>query len=80
MSMSRPERERSGIGEEVLFEEYMLRRAARSRIETERETTDAVALALAAGVSWTRIGQLLAMPVPVVQRRYEVDAVQARGA
>lgn len=78
--MSTPERKRSSIGEEVLFEEYMLRRAARSRIEAERETTDAVSLALGAGVSWARIGRLLGMPVSVVQHRHELEAERARGA
>lgn len=78
--MPKPDRLRPGIGEETLFEEYMLRRAARSRIETERQTADGVALALAAGLSWTRIGHLLGMPVAVAQRRYEFAGEQAMGA
>lgn len=78
--MSRPERPGSAIGDEVLLGEYMLHRAARSRIEIEQQIKDAVALALDSGVSWTRIGQVLGMPVSVVQRRYEVETEQARGA
>lgn len=78
--MPKSDRHRSGIGEEVLFEEYMLRRAARSRLEIERQTTDAVALALDAGVSWTRIEQLLGMPAPVAQGRYGLSEERAMGA
>ncbi|HWB88991.1 MAG TPA: hypothetical protein VG872_07230 [Acidimicrobiia bacterium] len=80
MSMSRSDRQRSGIGEEVLFEEYMLRRAARSRIETERETSDAVALALDAGVSWARIAQLLGVSVTIAKSRYAASEERAMGA
>lgn len=78
--MSRSDRQRSGIGEEVLFEEYMLRRAARSRIEAERETNDAVALALDAGVSWARIAQLLGMSVTIAKSRYAASEERAMGA
>lgn len=78
--MAKSNRHRPDIGEDVLFEEYMLRRAARSRDEIERQTTDALSLARAAGISWNRIGELLDMPAPVAQRRYESVVQRALGA
>jgi hypothetical protein len=79
MTMWKPENASDPTGD-LLYEEYLLRRAAHSRIEAERQTIEAVSSAVADGVSWRRIGQLLEMPAPVAQRRYEPMIHQARGA
>jgi hypothetical protein len=78
--MVKSARQRQDIGNDVLFEEYMLRRVARSRNEIERETTDALSMARAAGISWARIGELLEMAPPVAQRRHETGIERALGA
>jgi hypothetical protein len=80
MTMPRPEKTSSGPEGDVLYEEYLLRRAARSRIEAERQTVEAVSTAVADGVSWRRIGQLLEMPAPLAQRLYEPMIRRAAGA
>lgn len=53
-----------------LFEEYLLRRAALDRAESERRVAEAVSVALASGVSWTSIGHLLGLSAQVAEERY----------
>lgn len=58
------------IRTDVLFEEYLLRRAALARSEAELQTGDAVSAALAGGISWTRIGRLLGMSAASAKDKY----------
>lgn len=46
-------------GAGIVFEEYLLRRAVRDRLEAERRLSDAIALAAEAGFSWSAIGRML---------------------
>lgn len=55
---------------DIVFEEYLLRRAALARAESERQMADAVSVALSAGISWTRIGRLLGTSAQAAQDRY----------
>lgn len=55
-----PERVRvPGSDAEIVFEEYLLRRAVRDRVEAERRLSDAIAIAKEAGLDWASIGQIL---------------------
>ena len=50
--------------------EYLLRRAALARAESERQVVDAVAAARHGGVSWARVGALLGTSAQAAQQRY----------
>ncbi|HEX6302338.1 MAG TPA: hypothetical protein VF148_17945 [Acidimicrobiia bacterium] len=57
-------------GDEVRVEEYLLRRAAVARARSEREVVDAVVTARAAGVPWSKIGEILGTSAQAAQQRY----------
>jgi hypothetical protein len=54
----------------IVFEEYLLRRAALDRAENERRVAEAVSMALSSGLSWIRIGHLLGTSAEMAQQRY----------
>ena len=56
--------------DEVAVGEYLLRRAALARARTERQVSEAVALARKAGISWKRIGAELGISAQAAQQRY----------
>ncbi len=56
--------------DERSVEEYLLRRAALARAQSERQILDAVIKARAAGSTWARIGQLLGTSAQAAQQRY----------
>lgn len=56
--------------DEVAVGEYLLRRAALARARTERQVSEAVALARRAGISWKRIGNELGISAQAAQQRY----------
>jgi hypothetical protein len=51
-------------------EEYLLWRSVLARARSERQIIEAVSAARAAGISWSRIGQLLGTSAQAVQHRY----------
>ncbi len=51
-------------------EEYLLRRAALGRARSERQIIDAVVGARAAGISWSKIGEVLGTSAQAAQQRY----------
>jgi len=55
---------------EMPVEEYLLRRAALARANSERQVVEAVTSARSAGVSWSRIGELLGTSAQAAQQRY----------
>ena len=57
-------------GDERPVEEYLLHRAALARARSERQMLDAVAAARAAGIPWSKIGQLLGTSAQAAQQRY----------
>ena len=61
----------------IVFEEYLLRRAALDRAENERRVAEAVSMALSSGLSWTRIGHLLGTGAEMAQQRYEGEVRRA---
>ena len=63
--------------DEVLVEEYMLRRAALARARCEGQTVEAVATARAKGVTWSRIGEILGTSPQAAQQRYGAIVEQA---
>ena len=56
--------------DEILVEEYMLRRAALARARCEGQTVEAVAAARARGITWSRIGEILGTSPQAAQQRY----------
>lgn len=56
--------------DEVLIEEYMLRRAALARARCEGQTVEAVAAARTRGITWSRIGEILGTSPQAAQQRY----------
>lgn len=61
----------------IAFEEYMLRRAAMDRVESERRVTEAVSIARSSGVSWATIGHLLGTSAQIAEDRYGEEARRA---
>jgi hypothetical protein len=61
----------------IAFEEYLLRRAAIDRAESERRVTEAVSIAVSSGVSWATIGQLLGTSAEIAEDRYWEEARRA---
>lgn len=59
-----------GEGDQVPMEAYLLRRAALTRARSEREVVDAVAVARSAGISWSKIGEILGTSAQAAQQRY----------
>lgn len=57
--------------------EYRLQRAIRDRARSEREVVGAVEAARAAGVSWSRIGELLGTSAQAAHHRYAAFTDQA---
>ena len=57
-------------GDERSVEEYLLRRAVLSRARGERQIVDAVIGARAAGISWSKIGEILGTSAQAAQQRY----------
>jgi len=51
-------------------EEYLLQRAAVARARGERQVLDAVMAARAAGIPWSKIGELLGTSAQAAQQRY----------
>jgi hypothetical protein len=51
-------------------EEYLLQRAALARARSERQILDAVTAARTAGISWSKIGELLGTSAQAAQQRY----------
>lgn len=64
-------------GDEVLVEEYMLRRAALARARCEGQTVEAVAAARTRGITWSRIGEILGTSPQAAQQRYGTIVEQA---
>ena len=65
-----------GEGGQVPVEEYLLRRAALTRARSEREVVDAVTAARSAGVSWSKIGEILGTSAQAAQQRYSAVVEQ----
>jgi hypothetical protein len=57
-------------GDERPVEEYLLQRAALARARSERQVLDAVTAARAAGIPWSKIGELLGTSAQAAQQRY----------
>ena len=57
-------------GDERPVEEYLLQRAAMARARSERQIVEAVSAARSAGISWSRIGELLGTSAQAAQQRY----------
>lgn len=57
-------------GDERSVEEYLLRLAALNRAHSERQVIDAVTAARAAGISWSKIGEILGTTAQGAQQRY----------
>ena len=55
---------------DIHVEDYLLRRAALDRAESERQVAAAVAEALRRGVTWAEIAQILGIPSVTAQMRY----------
>ena len=51
-------------------EEYLLARAALDRARSEGQVVDAIAAARAAGISWSKIGQIIGTSAQAAQQRY----------
>ena len=66
-----------GEGDEVPVPEYLLRRAALARARSEREVVDAVTAARTAGISWSKIGEILGTSAQAAQQRYGAVVEQA---
>lgn len=66
-----------GEGNEVPVEEYLLQRAALARARSEREIVDAIAAARMAGISWSKIGEILGTSAQAAQQRYGTVVEQA---
>ena len=66
-----------GEGDDVPVEEYLLRRAALARAHSERQLVDAVIAARAAGISWSKIGEILGTSAQAAQQRYGTVVEQA---
>ena len=66
-----------GPGDERPVEEYLLQRAVLERARGERQIIDGVEAARHAGVSWSRIGQLLGTSAQAAQQRYGAISEQA---
>jgi hypothetical protein len=62
---------------DIVLEDYLLRRAAHARTESERQVADAVAVARSAGVSWARIGQLLGTTAEAARERHRTARLRA---
>ncbi|MEE9297644.1 MAG: hypothetical protein V3V29_01230 [Acidimicrobiia bacterium] len=56
--------------DERSVEEYLLRRAALSRAQSERQIVDAVGRARATGIPWSKIGEILGTSAQAAQQRY----------
>ena len=56
--------------EERSVEEYLLERAALARARSERDVIDAVTKARHAGLTWSKIGELLGTSAQAAQQRY----------
>lgn len=56
--------------DERSVEEYLLRRAALNRARSERGVVDAVVRAREAGISWSKIGEVLGTSAQAAQQRY----------
>lgn len=65
-----------GEGDEVPVEEYLLRRAALTRARSERGVVDAVTAARSAGISWSKIGEILGTSAQAAQQRYSAVGEQ----
>ena len=63
--------------DEVLVEEYMLRRAALARARCEGQTVEAVTAARTKGITWSRIGEILGTSPQATQQRYGTIVEQA---
>ena len=63
--------------DEVLVEEYMLRRAALARARCEGQTVEAVAASRKRGITWSRIGEILGTSPQAAQQRYGTIVEQA---
>ncbi|MDH3193869.1 MAG: hypothetical protein OEM40_06065 [Acidimicrobiia bacterium] len=57
-------------GDERPVEEYLLQRAAVARARSERQIVEAVTAARNAGISWSKIGELLGTSAQAAQQRY----------
>lgn len=57
-------------GDERPVEEYLLERAALARARSERQIIDAVVAARAAGIPWSKVGNLLGTSAQAAQQRY----------
>ena len=64
-------------GDERPVEEYLLRRAALAQARSRRQSVDAVAVARSAGMSWSKIGELLGVSTRAAQQRYGTFVDQA---
>jgi len=62
---------------DIVLEDYLLRRAAHARTQSERQVADAVAAARSAGVSWARIGQLLGTTAEAARERHQTARLRA---
>ena len=51
-------------------EENLLRRAALTRARSERDVVDAVTAARSAGISWSKVGEILGTSAQAAQQRY----------
>jgi len=63
-------------GDERPVEEYLLQRAALARARSERQIVDAIAAARTAGISWSKIGELLGTSAQAAQQRYSAVVEQ----
>lgn len=57
-------------GDARSVEEYQLQRATLARARSERQIVEAVVAARAAGISWSKIGELLGTSAQAAQQRY----------
>ena len=62
--------------DEVLVEEYMLRKAALARARCEEQTVEAVAAAREKGITWSRIGEILGTTPQAAQQRFRAFVEQ----
>jgi len=59
--------------DEVAVAQYLLRRAALARAQSERQIREAVAAARRARLSWKRIGTELGISAQAAQQRYGLE-------